>query len=415
MRASASPSSQRQCVYRALVALLAILALHAVLSAPAHAQDAAATGGAPAPGPAREAAVAATPAAGNHTGPQGAGEAAPAQNGSPEAGKTPAKQSAPGGWSVSEHRNTLVGFAVGLAGFLAGAAVLLFFAGRKPQAPYISKLNASFFFWLGMTYVILLLGLAILYNILWQSRAPYLFGQILPIAVPWFGAIGAVTISLEGVFYYSQRSWNADFNYWHLGRPVFGAVLGIVAFFLFVLIISSAGTPPTFLQKVCTPDEEACVAPKNFIVYYVIAFLVGYREETFRELIRRATDLLLKPDKSAAQPPALTFTQNGQTIRKLEFPATPSGTAAHLTVQVENTGDGALSAPAVTITPAQGTAQGVFTVNDPFTPGASLASRQKVNLDVTFTPSAAGAASATLSVAGKELRPVLLMLSGTGS
>jgi hypothetical protein len=34
----------------------------------------------------------------------------------------------------------------------------------------------------------------------------------LPIAVPWFGAIGAVTISLEGVFKWSESRWNPEYN-----------------------------------------------------------------------------------------------------------------------------------------------------------------------------------------------------------
>ncbi len=58
--------------------------------------------------------------------------------------------------------------------------------------------------------------------------------------------------------------------------------------------------------------DSAAAQPKNMnaAVFDVVAFLVGYREETFRSLIKRATDLLLSPgapqaDSSAAAPPAL--------------------------------------------------------------------------------------------------------------
>ena len=41
----------------------------------------------------------------------------------------------------------------------------------------------------------------------------------------------------------------------------------------------------------------------NRIIYYVLAFIAGHREATFRELLQRATDLILKPSDSPADPP----------------------------------------------------------------------------------------------------------------
>ena len=73
--------------------------------------------------------------------------------------------------------------------------------------------------------------------------------------------------------------------------PLFGAVLGIVAFFIYVVIVSASGT----LQSFRGGGASSTVAAKDFIIFCVVAFLVGYREETFRELIKRATDLILKP------------------------------------------------------------------------------------------------------------------------
>src|SRR5207248_634808 len=145
-----------------------------------------------------------------------------------------------------------------------------------------------FFFWLSMMYTALLLLMAVTYLVCARDAQPTLLAGILPIAVPWFGALGAVTISLEGVFLWNDQ-WDRKFNYWHIGRPLFVAVLGIVASFIFVVIAVAAGSPPPFLS------DEASPTAKDFIIYYVLAFLVGYREETFRELIKRATDLILKP------------------------------------------------------------------------------------------------------------------------
>ena len=34
-------------------------------------------------------------------------------------------------------------------------------------------------------------------------------------------------------------------------------------------------------------------------IYHVLAFIVGYREETFRDLLKRVTDLILRPGDKA--------------------------------------------------------------------------------------------------------------------
>ncbi|HEV2961918.1 MAG TPA: IPT/TIG domain-containing protein [Candidatus Angelobacter sp.] len=44
--------------------------------------------------------------------------------------------------------------------------------------------------------------------------------------------------------------------------------------------------------------------PAN-LLYYLIAFLVGYREETFRELIKRLVDVILSPGGGSATVPAI--------------------------------------------------------------------------------------------------------------
>ena len=51
-------------------------------------------------------------------------------------------------------------------------------------------------------------------------------------------------------------------------------------------------------------------AAENNILYYVIAFAVGYREATFRELMKRLGEVILTPGQSA---PAISgvFPGNG--------------------------------------------------------------------------------------------------------
>ena len=313
-----------------------------------------------------------------------------------------------GQWVMPQHPSIFILVALVLA---VGVAILLHAAARKPNAPFIYKLRASFFFWLGMGYTCFLMLIAIAYNLAYTGTQPYLVGGMLPIGVPWFGAIGAVTISLEGVFRWNQRLWNPDYNYWHIGRPLFGAVLGMIAFFLFMLILSSSGTTPPFLLS---PPQSP--APKDFIIYYVVAFLVGYREETFRELIRRVTDMILKPGGSpGSEAPQIVFRSGGTSVTKLEFPATAPGAPQRATIEAQNAGTASLVAPAVSVRAADSASLGLFAIeHDVLTNLKELAKGQSATFDVVFTARSAGHFAADVQVAGSNLAaPTALSVSGT--
>lgn len=107
----------------------------------------------------------------------------------------------------------------------------------------------------------------------------------IPIGVLWFGALGAILISLTGVVEHT-RDWDPDFALWHLSRPLVGATLGVVS-----VLMLQAGVLATGGSA---QPSGAQGAPKN-LLYYLVSFLVGYREETFRELIKRFVDLILAP------------------------------------------------------------------------------------------------------------------------
>lgn len=288
---------------------------------------------------------------------------------------------------------------------IVGGGALLYKAFKAGPNPKIQQLGPSFFFWLGMMYTGLLLLLGAIYNLTSLDPRPTLVGGILPIAVPWFGALGGVTISLEGVFLWNTQ-WDKKYNYWHIGRPLFGAVLGIIAFFLFVVIGAAAGTPPKFLDS--TPTGAKDIPPlKDFIIYYVVAFLVGYREETFRELIKRVTDLILKPGTQATSAPAVTFRIAGVAQQEIQCPDVAAGQPpSSRTVEVQNTGNAPLIGPTVTIAPIAPTAAGTFAMaNDLVTGGGDLAPGEARTVDVTFAPLAAGRPdfAATLTVTATNL------------
>ncbi len=104
-----------------------------------------------------------------------------------------------------------------------------------------------------------------------------------PISIPWFGALGAVLIGLYGIYDHSHRDWQRALNRWHVARPFTGAVLGTAGFVLFTGIVRAAGLDPIGRD------------PLGRVVYFGIAFVIGFREGTFRLLIKRAADLFFGP------------------------------------------------------------------------------------------------------------------------
>jgi len=145
-----------------------------------------------------------------------------------------------------------------------------------------------------ITYLLALAALFCVYELSssFRSALPSSLGS-LPIGVPWFGAVGGTLISLTGVFKHAD-TWDPRLELWHWGRPLVGAFVGSIGALMFLVIVDSAAAQPKNM---------------NAAVFDVVAFLVGYREETFRSLIKRATDLLLSPgapkaDSSAAAPRA---------------------------------------------------------------------------------------------------------------
>ena len=131
----------------------------------------------------------------------------------------------------------------------------------------------------------------------WPSKLISL-GPI-PIGVVWFGAVGAVLISLTGVVEHAD-DWDENLYLWHLSRPLMGAALGVVSVLILQAGVLAAGTQPT------APIPGA---PKN-LLYFLVAFLVGYREETFRELIKRLVDLIFAPAPPPPKPTIASLNPN---------------------------------------------------------------------------------------------------------
>ncbi len=136
-------------------------------------------------------------------------------------------------------------------------------------------------FWLEVLYLLILAVLAWAYftpTAPPELRAPGSFGPI-PSGVIWFGALGGVLISLHGVHTH-RNNWEPRYWTWHLIRPFVGAAVGVVAVIIVMAGILAIGVEPS--SDVATKD----------LLYFLIAFVVGYREMHFRDMIKRLGDVI---------------------------------------------------------------------------------------------------------------------------
>lgn len=147
--------------------------------------------------------------------------------------------------------------------------------------------------------LMLIAGLLIYIN--WPTFPAHVPAKLgpMPLAVPWFGALGAVLLSISGLVDHFG-DWDSSFLAWHLLRPVIGAVMGSVG----TLVVISGVIASTGNKDLGTPISQT-------VLYDLVGFLIGYREETFRTLIKRFTDVVIGPgggppggDGGNAPPPA---------------------------------------------------------------------------------------------------------------
>jgi hypothetical protein len=163
-------------------------------------------------------------------------------------------------------------------------------------------MSRVFIFWVQMAWLVFLGALAALFfskQDIITFPASGSLGPV-PLGVIWFGALGAVLISLTGIVEHAH-DWDESFALWHLSRPLVGASLAVVGVLIVKSGVLAAGQTPTNPTNAVGSTANAVAAiPKDLIFYYLVAFLVGYREETFRELIKRLVDLILTPGTTHA-------------------------------------------------------------------------------------------------------------------
>jgi hypothetical protein len=117
----------------------------------------------------------------------------------------------------------------------------------------------------------------------WYIRWPDYFSWLSPsfkLAVEsmWFGSLGGVIISLKGIYDHSggSEAWDPSFNLWHLGRPVSGAIAGLMTVVL--------------LMAVSSGKDSALSTP----VVYASAFIFGTQERRFFNFLYEVARLIVQ-------------------------------------------------------------------------------------------------------------------------
>ncbi len=140
-----------------------------------------------------------------------------------------------------------------------------------------SKFNWAVLIW-PFVYIVLLIALPI-FRSAYASNLPhyilYPFGNM-PLAILWFGMLGGLLVSLYRVV--SRQEWTSALNVWHMFSGALGAVYGLISYLLVVLIINAATINNHF--------------DRNTVLYDVVAFLFGFGQNAFVNLVKRLTGLV---------------------------------------------------------------------------------------------------------------------------
>jgi hypothetical protein len=152
--------------------------------------------------------------------------------------------------------------------------------------------------WLFVFVVTVLYLIALLVVAAWYMRSSQ-FRQFLDpyaaLRVAWWGAVGGVLANVETIARTGDH-WNRRVVPALLVRPATAAFFGGIGYVIYVTLVqaSVSGADEALAQLGRTPTALG----------YVIAFALGFREQTFRELLKRVVDLLASAGGADVEPPS---------------------------------------------------------------------------------------------------------------
>ncbi|MEA2250028.1 MAG: hypothetical protein QOG70_270 [Solirubrobacteraceae bacterium] len=138
-------------------------------------------------------------------------------------------------------------------------------------------------FILEMVYLVVLIAVLVVYKTDTALRHALPPLGPLPIQIAWFGAVGGVLAGLGGVFFHNAR-WDHAYDYWHYSRPFVAGVVGAIGCLLYyvsILVGNTTGIKP------------------NVTTFDALAFLFGFADESFRQMVAKLTKVLIGPGDPA--------------------------------------------------------------------------------------------------------------------
>jgi hypothetical protein len=139
---------------------------------------------------------------------------------------------------------------------------------------------------------------------------------VVPLGVIWAGALGAVTLSMTGLVDQHRDDWDRSYVFWHLTRPIIGAIIGSFSYLVIAAgVLASGGSPG---------PSAGTTSKVSDLFYYALAFLVGYREATFRKLLERFADVILGPGETSTSSSGTAATSTPEPATGTNAPSRPS-------------------------------------------------------------------------------------------
>jgi len=144
------------------------------------------------------------------------------------------------------------------------------------QEPGAESPTRQAIFWYNIGTIALLIAIAIIYFLFRAKVRPYIVDVDRVVALAaramWFGALGGVVISLKGVYDHTAKTggWDDGYNLWHIGRPLSGAIVGVVTVLLFSAINKEVSEPAVYAAAFIFGTQEK----RFFNFLYEVARLV---------------------------------------------------------------------------------------------------------------------------------------------
>ncbi len=167
------------------------------------------------------------------------------------------------------------------------------------QGHGLSRVSPDALLWILIIEFLGLVGLWVAWQWEWpgfdHTHLPPLMYGVLPLAVPYFGALGGLGNAMWSMVKHwkkydspkqetrdrEKRTWAA----WTVMQSFIGAIFGTAGALIVVLVT----------QTVTLGTDAAAVTPTGMGFLAVVAFVVGFRQAAFQNLVSHVTTAILEP------------------------------------------------------------------------------------------------------------------------